>query len=125
MAQKPLRTVGISEGALRDFVNVYDDPRRASALEDRIADLLGIEHGDVALAARQFFGKLQPQDVMLYSRRRDELVSLFEREPHHRESLRHQYLGLFALRVAVPEDARSAAVDRWREIVDMLFPKGG
>ena len=122
IARKPLYVVGISEASLRGTLEAFNDPRKSTALEDRIADLIGVERGDVALAARQFFGKLSPRDVMLYSQERDELISLFDREPLHRESLEKEYLGLFALRVAVPEEARETAVEKGREIVDLMLP---
>ena len=120
VAEKPIHVVGLSEEDLRGVVHFLDDPRRATEAEDRIADLLGIEHGDVVLGARQFFDRLAPRDVTLYSQAKQELVSLFEREPHHQKSLRDQYRGLFALRVAVPSEHRSNAAQHGRQIIDML-----
>lgn len=120
-AGKPLFVEGITAEAMRHFVDKYNDPRRATELEDRIADFLGLAHGDVAIAARQFFGKLEPQDVLLYSRDQHELVGLFEREPQHRESLVKEYQSLFAVRVSVPAERRALAVEKGRGIYGMLF----
>lgn len=120
-AGKQLFVEGITAEAMRGFVEKYNDPRRATALEDRIADRLGLEHGNVAIAARQFFGKLEPKDVLLYSQDRRELAGLFEREPHHKESLVNEYRGLFAVRVSVPQSARARTVEKGREIYELLF----
>ncbi|HRU05727.1 MAG TPA: HD domain-containing protein [Candidatus Brocadiia bacterium] len=122
VARKPLRVAGISEADMRRFIEVYNDPRAASALEDRIAALLGLPPGDVVLASRQYFDKLRPRDVWLYSQERDELVSLFDRDPCHRDTLNNEYMGLFAVRVAVPGECRETACQRASEILSLLFP---
>ena len=121
-ARKPLEIIGIDEPRFLEVLAAFDDPRRATELEDRIAEVLGSEPGDVALAARQFFTKLRPRDVMLYSQQTGEIDSLFSRDPLHEESLTREYLSLFALRVAVPEEKRELARERWQDIVDLLLP---
>ena len=121
-ARKPIEVIGITQPRFLEVLGALDDPRRSTELEDRIAELLGAEPGDVALAARQFFAKLRPRDVMLYSQQTGEMDSLFEREPHHHQALDREYRGLFALRVAVPEEKRELAKQRWREIADLLLP---
>jgi hypothetical protein len=121
VATKPVHVVGIPEAELRSVIKFFDDPRRTTEVENSIAELLEVGHGDVVLGARQFFDRLAPQDVPLYSQSRRQLISLFEREPHHHKSLQDQFLGLFALRVAVPEEKRAFAASKGREIIDLLF----
>jgi HD superfamily phosphohydrolase len=121
LAGKALYLAGLPEARVRGVIRFLEDPRRTTELEDRIADMVGIPRGDVVIAARQFFDRLAPRDVALYSQARGQVVSLFDREPHHHKGLNDQYLGLFALRVAVPQEFRPTAADRGKEIIDLLF----
>ncbi len=90
---------------LAQFSTRYANIDALRALEDRIADAVGLPHGAVLLAAMPYFTKLLPRDLRIANGGEHDYW-LFDQDRDHRASLESDYLRTFAVRVIVPEKYR-------------------
>ncbi len=107
---------------LAQFSKAVQSLDRLKELEDALAALLGLAPGKVLLAAMPYFKKLLPRDLRIANGANGDFW-LFDQDRDHRASLESDYLRTFAIRIAVPEERREAAVaarDRLEEALATL-----
>jgi HD superfamily phosphohydrolase len=89
------------------------------AFEDALARAAGLQPGELVLAAMPYFTKLLPKDLRIFNGgERD--YWLFDQDKDHRASLESDYLRTFALRIAVPADARQRLADNPAPLLDAI-----
>ncbi|MBW2993431.1 hypothetical protein KY317_02560, partial [Candidatus Woesearchaeota archaeon] len=120
IAGKPIAVFGLSEEEMKRFDETYKDVRNISNLEDTIAKEMGVEQGDLLIAAMPFAGRLMPKDVCLYSLN-EGWYSLFEKYPNHRTMLFNSHKDAFAIRVVTTEEKRSYICGKADEIKDIIL----
>ena len=116
---KPIALHAWPRRTLANFSTHYANIDALRALEDRLADAVGLHHGDVLLAAMPYFTKLLPRDLRIANGGEHDYW-LFDQDRDHRASLESDYLRTFAVRVIVPEKYRAALAAKPERLLDAL-----
>ncbi len=120
---KPIHVLEWSRQNIRRFTQSYSDCAAVSELEDELARSLGLEPGDILLAAMPYFRKLIPKDVRIFSQSQGGTFWLFEKDPHHLKSLESDYLRTSAIRLVVLPQHRERVYRQRDRIAEFLAAK--
>lgn len=116
---KPIAVLTWPRRQLAQFSAKYATMESIRRLENRLADAAGLPEGTVLLAAMPYFTKLLPHDLRIANGGNHDYW-LFDQDRDHRASLESDYLRTFAVRIAVPENARARLASQPEKLLELL-----